>query len=476
MGRLLEKALLLAFGVLCLWLIGPDPGIRRAEGGRTAIVTASRLNVRSGPGIGNSSVMTLRKGAVLAVLEEEGGWLKIRYQGRTGWVKNRARYVRLDGRPGVKPESTVATEAVTAIDQAKKEAESIHRKIEAGRAEVVTFTKTELAMVKALNDIDFSLNQAGKRHRALARELEEVEKTIAETEAAVERLSSQLVRNRTNAAGRLVALYKLSRIGKIHILASATSVYELFQRETILGRILDHDRKLLNRLAEDSAEHDRMLKLHQSQKTAKAALAADLEKQISEMRRQKSRKGKLLAEIRGKKSLQLAALETWKQSARELDEKIESLSFQASQSEPAANLPARPFSELKGLLKIPVRGKIVSTFGSYRNPQFKVVNFRSGIDIRAERGEPIRAVCVGKVVFAEWFKGYGNMMIIDHGDGFHTVYASAEELFKQVGESVETGEVVATVGDTGSEIGPKLYFEIRKNRKPVDPLQWVDGG
>ena len=123
---------------------------------------------------------------------------------------------------------------------------------------------------------------------------------------------------------------------------------------------------------------------------------------------------------------------------------------------------------------MPVKGKILSAFGPYKNRQFNVINFRNGIDIQAERGEPVRAVCKGKVVFAAWFKGYGNMIIIEHGNCFHTVYANIEELFKKVGQGVQTGEVVATVGDTGSETGSKLYFEIRKDRKPVDPLKWID--
>jgi len=105
-----------------------------------------------------------------------------------------------------------------------------------------------------------------------------------------------------------------------------------------------------------------------------------------------------------------------------------------------------------------------------------VVNFRSGIDIKADRGEPVRAVCVGEVVFANWFKGYGNMIIIDHGGGFHTVYANIEEFFKKVGDGAQTGEVVATVGDTGSITGAKLHFEIRRDSKPVDPLKWIAKG
>jgi septal ring factor EnvC (AmiA/AmiB activator) len=101
------------------------------------------------------------------------------------------------------------------------------------------------------------------------------------------------------------------------------------------------------------------------------------------------------------------------------------------------------------------------------------MNFRSGIEIQAERGEPIRSVRDGRILFASWFKGYGNMIIIDHGKNYCTVYAHAEELFKQKGDTVLAQEVIATVGDTGSTPGPGLYFEVRHHGKPMNPITWI---
>ena len=125
---------------------------------------------------------------------------------------------------------------------------------------------------------------------------------------------------------------------------------------------------------------------------------------------------------------------------------------------------------------LPVKGKIVFLFGTYRTTKFNVKIFRSGIDIQADYGEPIRAIHGGKIIYANWLKGYGNMIVIDHGGDYHTVYAHAQELFKARGDLVEAGEVIATVGDTGSLIGPDLYFEVRHRGKPVDPLKWVKKG
>jgi septal ring factor EnvC (AmiA/AmiB activator) len=132
-----------------------------------------------------------------------------------------------------------------------------------------------------------------------------------------------------------------------------------------------------------------------------------------------------------------------------------------------------PFKKLKGLLNLPVSGKIISSYGHYRNADFNVMNFRSGVLIQADRGEPIHAVANGTTLFADWFKGYGNMLIIDHGDHYYTVYAHLEALFKARGESVDADEVIATVGDTATLAGPGLHFEVRHHGKPMDPLPWL---
>jgi murein DD-endopeptidase MepM/ murein hydrolase activator NlpD len=146
----------------------------------------------------------------------------------------------------------------------------------------------------------------------------------------------------------------------------------------------------------------------------------------------------------------------------------------------AASLPAmvaeKPFAALKGLLMMPVKGKIVSFFGHYKDEKFKVTHFQSGINIKADRGEPIRAVYSGQTLFSSWFKGFGNMIIIDHGDHYYTVYAHLEEQFKSKGDPVEAGEVIATVGDTGSLTGAGLHFEVRHHGKPMNPLGWIKKG
>jgi septal ring factor EnvC (AmiA/AmiB activator) len=213
------------------------------------------------------------------------------------------------------------------------------------------------------------------------------------------------------------------------------------------------------------------LEAHQNEKRRRAD---EYQKQIKQMAAERSQRAKLLAHIRKEKSSQLAAIESLKLAAQDLDEKIKNLDIESAAATPQKYTAAEPFEAYKGLLKMPVKGKIISLFGKFKNTSYQVLNFRSGIEIQTERGEPIAAVYAGKILYADWFKGYGNMIIIDHGENYYTVYAHIEEAFKSTGDTVETGEVIATVGDSGSISGPKLYFEVRHHGKPLDPMQWLE--
>ncbi len=128
------------------------------------------------------------------------------------------------------------------------------------------------------------------------------------------------------------------------------------------------------------------------------------------------------------------------------------------------------FGDLRGKLRLPVRGELIGRFGAPR--QTGGTNLK-GLFIRAAEGQPVRAIAAGQVVFADWMRGFGNLLIIDHGEGYLSVYANNETLLRQVGDVVAPGEPVATVGATGGNQESGLYFELRHLGKPFDPLTWV---
>jgi murein hydrolase activator len=129
---------------------------------------------------------------------------------------------------------------------------------------------------------------------------------------------------------------------------------------------------------------------------------------------------------------------------------------------------AGAFAKLRGKLAWPVSGHLVARFGDTRAGGVRW----DGVLVATERGTPVKAVCEGRVIYADWLPGLGLLAILDHGDGYLSLYGHNERLYKAVGERVAAGDTIAAAGDSGGSGRPELYFEIRKGGKPVDPRPW----
>ena len=139
-----------------------------------------------------------------------------------------------------------------------------------------------------------------------------------------------------------------------------------------------------------------------------------------------------------------------------------------NESEPDAGFSG-DFAALRGKLRLPVRGDVTNRFGA---PRAEGTHWK-GLFVRAPEGAEVRSVAAGQVVFADWLRGFGNLLIIDHGDGFLTVYGNNESLFRQPGDKVKGGEAVASVGNSGGNPESGLYFELRHQGQALDPLKWT---
>jgi septal ring factor EnvC (AmiA/AmiB activator) len=137
---------------------------------------------------------------------------------------------------------------------------------------------------------------------------------------------------------------------------------------------------------------------------------------------------------------------------------------------PEKSSQVEAFSRLRGKLRLPVRGELAGRFGAPRGASGIEAK---GVFIRAPEGQPVRAVARGQVVYADWMRGFGNLMIVDHGENYLSIYANAEALLKQVGDAVAAGEALATTGSSGGHEETGLYFELRHLGRAFDPLRWV---
>ena len=137
---------------------------------------------------------------------------------------------------------------------------------------------------------------------------------------------------------------------------------------------------------------------------------------------------------------------------------------------PDASIAGVPFASLKGKLNLPVRGKLLNSFGGQRSG--KHVTWK-GLFIQSPNGSDVKAISEGRVVFADWLRGFGNLIILDHGNGYMSLYGNNETLHKQVDNIIRGGDTIATVGNSGGNPDSGLYFELRHKGKPFDPLTWI---
>jgi murein hydrolase activator len=368
-----------------------------------------------------------------------------------------------------------AGSAAASMDRLEQEVDALQRDLRDRAAAVDRISQREDTALQALETAARSLDRQRREAQACRDELEEIVLRIDAIQAAEADLLVRIQAGRRYLSGRLVALYKVDRLEEGDGLAFAPSIHEAVKRKAALRYILDRDQRALEELRGHEAELARLQALLTERRDRQLALAAEYDRRLAAVSREQSGRERTLQRLQGDKTAQLAAIESLQEAARELDRQVQALS-RANAPHAQAAAPGRPLVDMKGLLIFPVDGKIVSVFGGYRDPQSKTPAFRNGIEIAAERGEPVRAVHAGRVAFAGWFRGYGNVLIIDHGDHFHSVYAHLEETFKSVENIVEAGEVVATAGDSGPMGGAGLYFELRHRDRAVDPQEWLRPG
>ncbi len=322
------------------------------------------------------------------------------------------------------------------------------------------------------------LDTLGEAEHALDEARAEVQRTEAElggAELLLKRAREQEARAKGTYRARLdelrprlAARHRMGRAGELAVLLSAPTLADLVSRKYLFDRILGRDLAVFGE-AKAALEVQREARAEVENQTARVAELAQ---------RAADQKAAAVARREERETL-LGALRTARKfherAAKEAEEQAKRL------AEFVANLPPKGrggslrgvFEGMKGKLRPPAPGPVTVGFGRVVNPKFNTVTVQNGLDIAAPAGTPVRAIAPGNVVHSGWFKGYGNIIIIDHGDGYHTLVAHLASMRTATGESVDPGDVIGTVGDSGSLKGPYLYFEIREKGRPVDPKGWL---
>jgi len=356
----------------------------------------------------------------------------------------------------------------------KKELKEIQQKIEDKQARIKKAEKTEEKVISDLDNIEETLSQKQQELKHYEVNLKNQEKEITALNQEIEKLKAEIIEEEKFLADRVKVLYQLGRLSFAKAIFSSESFSTLMRRYGYLTRLIDYNVGTINDYSQksDLLQHDKQrLKETEKELEVLTKQTRSVQKKILNHQEEKTN---LLVKVRSEKQLQLKALEELKQASQRLQGLIDKLDKQkAITSLPSAMFPSGyPFS-LRGKLDFPVEGKVITFFGEHEDQEFATVSFNKGIEITAQLGSPIKAVLNGTVIYSGWFKGYGNIIIIDHGAGLYTLSGHVSELLKLVGTPVKTGETIALVGDTGSLKGSTLYFEIRHHGQPLDPLEWL---
>jgi septal ring factor EnvC (AmiA/AmiB activator) len=361
------------------------------------------------------------------------------------------------------PETLTVRQLDQQIQQNQAELERTRQRLADIENQLAELTGREQAGLARLGSLQEQINVtrgylARLRNQAAARtsEIAQVARQIHETATEAEIRKEELGR-------RLESIYKYGRLNPLTALLSTRSVPEVYRKMIYLRWVVRADQ----RLAAELKELNRQLDVQRSRLVAARAELERLQReQLDQEAKLKSTiaaESALLKKVRGEKETGKALQRQLTESAGRLQNLLADLQRRKEQARPEA---ATLFETAKGNLPWPLRGKVIATFGSQVHPRYKTKTRNLGIDIKAEPGAPVQAVAAGHVAYADQFIGYGNLLIVDHGGGFYTLYANLSEMTAQIGAEVAAGTRVGAAGDY-------LHFEIRKDGKPVNPMGWL---
>ena len=369
----------------------------------------------------------------------------------------------------------VAANAVAAVapQNAEREAETQAR-LEVLRAEIAELSKARAELsarrdegVAALRAIDTQVSASARRLRELEAGIEAQNRLLAEREAERVQLQRTLGRSRATLANLLRSVYLIGRGESLKALLARDRISDS-SRALAYYRYLQRDR--LDRVQELLAELQVLLDVEKAIAATKATLAAERQKehaQSAQLAVDRVQREAVLAEFDAKLKegeTRLVALGRDEQDLLRLLEELRDI---------FADIPKQlegnqPFASLKGRLRRPHAGSVNVAFGQ----SIATGRLSEGWLLGADAGDDVRAVAAGRVAFADWLKGFGLLLILDHGDGYMSLYAQNEALLKDVGDWVAAGDVVSTVGASGGAAQPGLYIELRHQGRPLDPKPW----
>ena len=358
-------------------------------------------------------------------------------------------------------------EAETADDARRPEdLRAVQEEIQRLRGEVEGLQGKERSVLEEIRHLDTEVRLRRAEEQGAAQRITLATRSIDEHTRRIASLEAAQAERRRYLSLRLREMYKLGPQATLRGLVDGQAAEDFLAGMRYAAYLSEKDHRTIAAFREDELRAE----------SERAGLIEE-RKDLEAGREEAARARDALLDARVRKASYLRALQQDRRKSldalRELEDAARELGGLADSLARGAPPPAREVDHLRGALDWPVAGRVVSGFGRTVHPQFKTAVPHPGLDIAAPEGTDIRASLEGKVVYSSWLRGYGLTAILEHAGGLMSVYAHAAALLVEVGEEVKRGQLLGKVGDTGSLRGPFLYFELRKDGKPVDPAPWL---
>jgi len=377
--------------------------------------------------------------------------------------------------------------AATTANQAQDELQELRGRISALQKKLAAAEETKSEASDALRESEQAISEANRELRDLNRQARDSGAKLGTLRKSAQDTGSRLQTQQELLGRMLRRQYLQGEPDALRLVLGRENPNDMARQLHYLAYIARARARLVNGLRTNLTELDRLTGEIAEEAAAIARIANEQAAQKKRLEKEKRARTEVLSRVSRDIRAQQQQIRVMQNNENRLTRLIDQLSKLVQQPQrpqrPAAGGKPRPRSESvpgdtgsgsfaaqRGTLALPVRGELGGRFGS---PRADGGITWKGVFIAARSGDDVRAVAGGRVVYADWLRGFGNMLIIDHGDSYMTLYANAESLLKQVGEMIRGGDTIATVGNSGGNAESGLYFEMRHAGKPFDPLTWV---
>ena len=358
------------------------------------------------------------------------------------------------------------------IEKEKQTLQQLKQEIRKTRKQRDQSRKKQAEVLQSIERLDRRLHDEQRESTSIKREIKQIDRELDKIDGQLTGLRSDMKDKRAVIGTRLKRLYMEGRAGWISPLAAATSYPQFQSRLLYLSSLAKWERNLFEEYRRQVAQRER---LHAKQEKIRESLVT-----------RKSRIAKKLSVIRDVKSQKRVVLSSLKKTTRSQELTLRALDQAESRKETllktleqrsqlASGTIKKNTTDVfrRGALLWPADGDLVGVFGRQKHPTLGTYVRKKGIEIASKEGSAIKAVSGGHVVYADWLRGYGLVVIVDHGNNYFTLYAHASMLLVKEGETVAKGAVLGETGSSGLTNRSILYFELRKGTKPVNPLRWL---